>query len=153
MPKGSIELMEKEFVEGVELRIYILVRKTRMIKMFLVKLYWFVNEIKKRIGLVSQREPYKIGETVMSMDDACIALIPLGYTWDYFAWEDIGEGVSVRKLYENRQIHVRVFRDGEVRMHDEFNYEFEPIRHFNGDTTRIPKQDEIELVKKVLGVY
>lgn len=35
----------------------------------------------------------------------------------------------MRKLYNNRQVHVRTFEDGEIRMHDELNYEFEPVRH------------------------
>ena len=56
-------------------------------------------------------------------------LVATGYQWDYFAYNDDGEQVSMRKLYRDRQVHVRTFDDGTIRMHDEFNYEIEPVKH------------------------
>jgi len=126
--------------------------KQKEIVVFLIKLYWYINQVKKVLGLVSEREPYRLGHTPLDFDACYEALIPLGYQWDYFAWEDIGEGVSVRRLYDNRQVHIRVFALGEVRAHDELNYEFEPVKHYNSETLKIPSHDDIELVKKALNI-
>ncbi len=120
--------------------------------MFLITLYWYINKIKKMLGLVTDREPYVLGRTQLTMDECYEALIPICYQYDYFAWEDVGEGLSVRKLYGDRQIHVRVFTDGEVRVHDEFNYEYSPLGHYNGETLMNPAPEELEKITAALKV-
>lgn len=120
--------------------------------MFLITVYWYINELKKRLGFVNEREPYVIGQTSFTMDKCYEALIPICYQFNPVAWEDVGEGLSVRKLYSDRQIHVRVFEDGEVRVHDELNYEFDPLGHYNGRTLTIPAPEELEKIMAALKV-
>jgi predicted hydrolase (HD superfamily) len=48
----------------------------------------------------------------------------------FIAWKDDGEIVSVRRLVDfERQYHLRVFIDGEVRGHYEYTPESHPIWH------------------------
>lgn len=120
--------------------------------MFLIELYRYVNEVKKVLGLIHNREPYSIGHTELDMEKSYQNLIDIEYQWDYFAWEDVHEGVSARKLYKDRQVHVRIFYGGEVRVHDEYNYEIHVIEHYNGETLKIPSQEEIDILKKALNI-
>ena len=120
--------------------------------MFLIEVYRYVNEVKKHLGLIHDREPYLLGNTYSNIDEAYEKLIEAGYQWDYFAWEDVHEGVSARKLYKDRQIHVRVFYGGEVRVHDEYNYEIEPLKHYHSESLTTPSQEEIDIIKKALDI-
>ncbi len=117
---------------------------------YLIDLYFYINKIKKLLGIVSKREPFVIGKTDLPMNTCYELLITLGYQWDYFAWEDIGEGISVRKLFSDCQTHVRIFKDGEIRAHDEYNYEFEPKRHYDSVILRYIDHGEKLRILKVL---
>lgn len=53
-----------------------------------------------------------------------------GWGNHFIAWKDEGEIVSVRKLVDfERQYHLRVFADGEVRGHYEYTPESHPYWH------------------------
>lgn len=118
--------------------------------MFLITLYFYVNRMKRAIGLQIEREPYSVGKTGFTMSKCFELLTALGYTWDYWAWEDIGEGISMRITYLTRMVHVRVFTDGEIRMHDELNYEIDPQGHYNSSTLKPADDKEILRVSSVL---
>jgi len=81
------------------------------------------------------RSKYKIGKTDLSVDEFELELVKLGYQYNYFSYTENGQTSNMRKLYlENdqiRQIHIRLFKDYEVRMHDELAYEYDAIGHIN----------------------
>lgn len=51
----------------------------------------------------------------------------------FIAWEDDDQVISLRRLdgFE-KQYHVRIFKDGEVRGHYEYTPECYPIMHYKG---------------------
>lgn len=149
--KKMIELLAMA-VDGIAILaiIYsaIIIRKTGG-TVFLLQLQIPLSILKRWLMLGGERQPFLVGGLAREMVDPdpekiFDRLIAMGYQWDYFAYHDDGEIISMRKLYDRRQIHVRVFRDGEIRMHDELNYEFEPIDHLKvpleaADATEIDK--------------
>lgn len=67
------------------------------------------------------------GKTV---DQLLLYLEKEGWGNHFIAWKDEGEIVSVRKLVDfERQYHLRVFADGEVRGHYEYTPESHPYWH------------------------
>ena len=59
-----------------------------------------------------------------------VFLIKKGYEENIFAWRDPGEVVDVRKTDEEEfRYHLRIFEDGEVRGHYEYNGEVKPLKH------------------------
>lgn len=59
-------------------------------------------------------------------------LLQRGFFMNRVAYIDPGQVLSMRRLddkYSDRQYHVRVFEDGEVRGHYEFTPEDHPIAH------------------------
>jgi hypothetical protein len=53
-----------------------------------------------------------------------------GFGNHFIAWTDDGQIVSMRKLHGfNRQYHLRIFKDGEIRGHYEYTPESHPIWH------------------------
>lgn len=114
---------------------------------FVLKVYTLIDIVATRLKIVTKRQPFPVGFTKLEQDDIFMKLLSLGYQWDYLAYHDEGEIISMRRLYNERQTHVRVYRDGEIRMHDEINYEFDPIQHLK-DFPVIPAP---EAVREVLG--
>lgn len=99
---------------------------------FVLKFYTIFDIVITRLKMSTNRQPFQVGfinTDKINEDILFEKLISVGYQWDYFAYHDEGEIISMRKLYENRQIHVRIFKDEEITMHDELNYEFDPIGH------------------------
>ncbi len=122
--------------------------------MIYIKLrFWRLWE-KYVIGLFKHdREPYYIGKTQLhDVDTIESKLIDIGYQPDYFSFEDKGQMTSMRIIYildfKWRQVHVRVFDDWSVTIHDELTYEEDVDGHINGVSVRMPS---IENVAKVTG--
>ena len=67
-------------------------------------------------------------------------LIGLGFQWNYWSYHEAGEVINMRRCYvldgTIRQEHVRIFKDGVVRAHDELAYEEDAIGHLRGETVR-----------------
>ncbi len=120
------------------------------VTVFLLQIQTPISIVKRWLGLGGGRQRFLAGHTSDAPDTVFKKLIALGYQWEYFAYHDDGEVISMRKLYDNRQIHVRVYNDGEIRIHDELNYEFEPIRHLQIDMVE-PDKAETNKVLEALG--
>jgi hypothetical protein len=60
----------------------------------------------------------------------------------FIAWDDDGQVISLRRLdgFE-KQYHVRIFKDGEIRGHYEFTPECYPIMHYKS-TGQEEKRDD-----------
>ncbi len=117
------------------------------VTVFLLQIQTPISIAKRWLKLGGERQNFLKGAISHPVTDWIFEqLIALGYQWDYFAYHDDGEIISMRKLYGNRQIHVRVFDDGEIRIHDELNYEFEPIKHMQEPEA----EADVEEVNKVL---
>jgi hypothetical protein len=99
------------------------------VTVFLLQIQSPISIIKRLLKLGGGRQGFLVGRTSLSADTIFEKLVSIGFQWDYFAYNDDGEQVSMRKLYRNRQVHDRTFEDGEIRVHDELNYEFEPVKH------------------------
>jgi hypothetical protein len=57
-------------------------------------------------------------------------LIERGYHFGALSWRDPGEILNLRKLEgEHYQFHIRVFNDGEIRVHYEYSSESRPVAH------------------------
>lgn len=120
--------------------------------MLKITLLWYLNCLKKGLCLIHKREPYRLGNTQLNRDEAYWALIGIGYQTDRYVWEDTGPGISVRKLYGERQIHVRIFPDGQVRAHDELNAEFKESGHYNSETLTMPETEELVRIHEALKI-
>jgi len=116
---------------------------------FVLKVYTLIDIVATRLKIVTKRQPFPVGFTKLSQDDIFMKLLSLGYQWDYLAYHDEGEFISMRRLYNERQVHVRAFRDGQITMHDEVNYEFDPIRHLR-DPPVIPAPEAVREVLEAL---
>src|SRR3972149_260201 len=106
-----------------------IVMKKAGVSVFLLQIQTPISIVKRFLRLSGGRQKFLVGRTKLSPDDIYQKLVAIGYQWDYFAYNDDGEQVSMRKLYKDRQGHVRALDDGTIRMHDEFNYEIEPVKH------------------------
>ncbi len=98
----------------------------------------------------SEREPYYIGYIDMKISEFSSdeilqntenVLLNNEYQPDYLSNEDRGQYTSMRRMYVDesgkwRQIHIRVFNDGEVRGHDELAPEEDAYAHLHGVTAR-----------------
>jgi len=73
-----------------------------------------------------------------------------GFGNHFVAWKDNGQVLSWRKLESfEKQYHLRVFKDGEIRGHYEETPEGEPIAHF----VEIGEEPRLEDFYKFLGHY
>jgi|GEM_PF-2708902 len=106
-----------------------IVMKKAGVSVFLLQIQTPISIIKRFLRLGGGRQRFLVGRTKLPPDTIYQKLIAIGYQWDYFAYNDDGEQVSMRKLYRDRQVHLRAFDDGTIRMHDELNYELEPMKH------------------------
>jgi hypothetical protein len=85
------------------------------------------------------------GETVEGVVNY---LLQKGYGNHFIAWNDDGQVVSLRHVESfERQYHIRIFEDGEVRGHYEYTPEARPILHVK-EIGMEPRFDEfLELLK------
>jgi hypothetical protein len=120
------------------------------VTVFLLQIQAPISIIKRLLKLDGGRQNFLVGRTSLPADTVFERLLTMGYQWDYFAYNDDGEQVSMRKLYNNRQVHVRTFENGEIRMHDELNYEFEPVKHIQ-EAPFQASQSAIDEVVQALG--
>jgi len=102
------------------------------------------------------RSRYTIGKTILSLHEFELELVKLGYQYNYFSYTEKGQISNMRKLYldnnQIRQTHIRLFKDYEVRMHDELAYEYDAIGHINAvSLKRLGIVEENRLVD-VLGI-
>jgi len=94
---------------------------------------------------------FNINLDTFDLDQIYKRLIDLGYQYNVLSYQDSGQIFNVRKLYGERQIHVRIFKDGEVRGHDELNFEFCPNKHLRGDSLREIEPMEVIKLKEKFG--
>lgn len=120
------------------------------VTVFLLQIQAPISIIKRLLKLDGGRQNFLVGRTSLSADMIFEKLVARGFQWDYFAYNDDGEQISMRKLYNNRQVHVRTFENGEIRMHDELNYEFEPVKHIQEAPSQA-SQSAIDEVVQALG--
>lgn len=99
------------------------------------------------------RQPYHIGwlapgKTLQDLENHLHN--EWGFGNHFVAWEDNGQVLSWRKLESfEKQYHLRVFKDGEIRGHYEDTPEDKPLDHF----VEIGEESRIEDFKKFLGHY
>ena len=106
----------------------------------------------------SEREPWHIGYTKLTLDEVEERLIRIGYQPNYFSFQDSGQLTSMRVMYINDasewwQKHIRFFDDGEVRGHDELSYEEDALAHKNGVGAKPIDDETLILIKAALDVY
>ncbi len=117
-------------------------------------LNYLIRKIKSYIPFLNiEREPYPEFKTNMNTDEIYGNLIPFGYQINYIAYNDRQEILNLRKLYGERQIHLRIFKDNEVRLHDELNYEFYPIEHLNSESLKSVDRQTIQQLREILRGY
>lgn len=80
------------------------------------------------------RQPFLIGRlsNTKSLDELISHLKQAGFFFERLAYKDPGQVLSMRRLcdtYNDRQFHIRIFSDGEVRGHYEYTPEDHPIAH------------------------
>ena len=78
------------------------------------------------------RQHYTLGTLAPGVDlvDFLKHLEGKGWGKNFIAWKDEGEVIGVRKLESfERQYHIRVFKNGEVRGHYEYTPECHPRWH------------------------
>ena len=86
-------------------------------------------------GILSHegRQLYAFGTLASekNMEDFLFHLQSQGFGNHFIAWDDDDQVASLRRLdgFE-RQYHVRIFKDGEIRGHYEFTPEAHPILHY-----------------------
>jgi len=121
----------------------------------LFKLLDLIHYVKIKLGFHTPRSPYYLFKIKnfeqWDLDDLYLTLINLGYQYNYMSYQEPQQVFNVRKLYKNRQIHVRIYKDGTVHGHDEYNYEFKPFRHLRASTLTFISEHEREALKKWLG--
>lgn len=82
------------------------------------------------------RQPYRIGQIQkgVGLEEIQQHLARNGFFLERVAYPDPGQTLSMRRLsdeHPDRQYHLRVFSDGEVRGHYEYTPEDHPIQHLN----------------------
>jgi len=91
---------------------------------FLVSLRIIHHNVRQRY-LLGALAPQKTVEGLLAH------LESVGFGNHFVAWIDEGELFGLRRLEGfERQYHVRIFRNGDVRGHYEFTPESHPLRHF-----------------------
>ncbi len=90
------------------------------------------------------RQPFVLGKIAphFSLEQFVAYLVEKGFGYHRIAWEDDGEVVSLRRVQDfERQYHIRIFEDGEVRGHYEYTPECYPLLHL-WDIGRESKREE-----------
>ena len=78
-------------------------------------------------------------------------LIPQGYQFCLICTQYRGQIFSVRRLIGRHQYPLRLYGDGTITGHYEWNYEFEPILHAKGVGVRSLHEGEIMGILYALG--
>lgn len=94
----------------------------------------FWRDLLLSLGILKHdcRQKYMIGVLApgRKVEDFLKYLESRGYGNAFIAWKDTDEIVSVRKLMNfERQYHLRIFSDGEIRGHYEYTPESHPRWH------------------------
>ena len=87
---------------------------------------------KTRIIRHKGRQDFLVGKVdpTRSVREFVSYLVDQGFANHFVAWKDTDELVSLRRPDGfQRQYHVRIFTDGEVRGHYEYTPEYKPIQH------------------------
>lgn len=95
------------------------------------------------------RQPFLLGKVAphISIEEFVAYLIENGYGYHRVAWEDDGEVVSLRLVRDfERQYHVRIFEDREIRGHYEYTPECYPIAHLWDIGREERKEEFLQLV-------
>lgn len=105
----------------------------------------FFRDLFLKAGLVHHagRQHALLGKLAPGVDMKAFVefLTSEGWGNHFMAWVDEGEVLSVRRLDgPDRQYHLRVFKDREVRGHYEFTPEAHPVRHMREDES-VPRRE------------
>jgi len=121
-------------------------------KYTLFKFIYLYRKIKILLGFYEEHSPYHIFNLsgAMSEMDFYKKVMPLGYQYNYFSNQEKNQIFNARKLYGDRQIHIRLFNDGEIRGHDELNYEFNAMGHVKGTSMTAINGEEIFKLSEAL---
>lgn len=128
-----------------------------MIKNNRIRFDYLWRMIKNKIPFVNVAiSKYYLGKTDLNIDEFEKRLIAKGYQYNYFSYTEKGQVSNMRKLYINivngieeiRQVHIRLFSDNSIYIHDELAYEHDAIGHIKAKTLQRPNiNDEHEIVK------
>jgi hypothetical protein len=115
--------------------------------------YWRDLLIELNILKHDFRQDYFLG--VLSpgrdLEDFLKHLVAHGYANHFIAWKDADEIVSVRKIESfERQFHLRVFKDREVRGHYEYTPESHPVWHGYEHGMEDRREDFLNLIEEWL---
>jgi len=121
-------------------------------KYTLFKFIYLWRKIKILLGFYEEHSPYHLFNLSMPMDEMEFynKVIPVCYQYNYIANQEKHQIFNVRKLYDDRQIHIRLFDGGEVRGHDELNYEYDAIGHIKGKSMTTINGEEILKLSEAL---
>jgi hypothetical protein len=105
----------------------------------------FWRDLLLSLGILKHncRQNYVIGTLTAGrrVEDFLKYLESHGYANHFIAWKDTDEIISVRKLISfERQYHLRIFNDGEVRGHYEYTPECHPRWHLK-EVGQMPYND------------
>lgn len=113
--------------------------------------YW--RDTLLSLGLIKHegRQNYVIGMLApgKNIDDFLEYLV--GHEWanHFIAWKDQDEIVSVRKLVDfERQYHLRIFSDGEIRGHYEYTPESHPRWHMKEVGQEFREEDFLQFLEE-----
>lgn len=102
-----------------------------------------------RIVSHSGRQNYLLGTIVpgKTVQELVSFLISRGYGNHFVAWKDDGELVGLRYAESfERQYHLRIFADGEVRGHYEYTTEHRPVRHYRAIGQEARREEFLDLL-------
>src|SRR4051812_1022843 len=104
----------------------------------------FVHHSGRQNFLIGRVAP---GQTLQQIVDHLLAR---GYGNHFIAWKDDGELVSLRKVVGfERQYHIRIFDDGEIRGHFEYTPECYPVLHMKAVDQRDCRDEFLTLLAGV----
>lgn len=113
----------------------------------------FYRRIKVLLGFYTKRSPshlFHVKQWPRFERVFYKALIEIGYQYNYLSMQEKGQVMNVRRLAGAMQYHLRLFSDGEVRGHYEYNYEFDPEAHLRGESLAEIDAAEKRRIKKAL---
>ncbi|EKD33232.1 MAG: hypothetical protein ACD_76C00067G0004 [uncultured bacterium] len=94
----------------------------------------------------SERQKFIIGHLAngRTYDELLEHLKTQGFGNHFIAWIDKDEKISLRKFDgKDRQYHLRIFKDGEIRGHNEYTPESHPIWHLQ-EVDLISKREDFQ---------
>ncbi len=94
----------------------------------------YVRDLFLKLKIVRHggRQNFLLGKVArhITIQEFISHLIEIGYGNHFVAWRDDGELVSLRFVVSfMHQYHIRIYEDGEVRVHFEYTPECHPIWH------------------------